>query len=70
MPVSVTQIAEPNKQIEAANGVRYAYRRYGNAETGSAQARQPVTTAIVSAKLSAATSDCHNALTCTKRTPP
>jgi pimeloyl-ACP methyl ester carboxylesterase len=33
--VSVTQITAPNKQIEAANGVRYAYRRYGNAETSA-----------------------------------
>jgi pimeloyl-ACP methyl ester carboxylesterase len=35
MPANVTQITAPNKHIEAANGVRYAYRRYGNAETSA-----------------------------------
>ncbi len=33
--MNVTQITAPNKQIEAANGVRYSYRRYGNAESSA-----------------------------------
>ena len=31
----VTQITAKNESIEAANGVRYAYRRYGNAGTSA-----------------------------------
>ena len=31
----LTQITAPNRTIEAANTVNYAYRRYGNAERGA-----------------------------------
>ena len=35
MTGSMTQLTAPNLTIEAANGVAYAYRRYGNGSTGA-----------------------------------
>ena len=34
MPEFVSHLAAPNLGIEAANGVTYAYRRFGNSSTG------------------------------------
>jgi pimeloyl-ACP methyl ester carboxylesterase len=35
MPEIVSQLTAPNLRIEAANGVTYAYRRFGNSSTGA-----------------------------------
>ena len=35
MPETVSQLTAPNLRVEAANGVTYAYRRFGNRSTGA-----------------------------------
>ncbi|MBP2707187.1 alpha/beta hydrolase [Microbispora sp. RL4-1S] len=35
MSQTVSQLTAPNQSIEAANGIRYAYRRFGNTETAA-----------------------------------
>jgi hypothetical protein len=35
MLATISQLTAPNLRLEAANGVTYAYRRFGNSSTGA-----------------------------------